>query len=127
MSLKHLSANAPLKIISLVIAYGLWSLLNQMHATLLTTTVPLCFYNIPTHKTINAPEAVTITLSGKRNELARIDLSTLAAHINAKDLIPGPHNLSLTREHFFVPTSCNLVHYKPSNIMISVQEEKIVA
>lgn len=125
MSLKQLSANAPLKIISIILAYGFWSLFNHMHPTLLTVTVPLCFYNEAKARTINAPETLSITLSGRRNDLARLDVASLAAHIDATTLVPGPNALALTREHLFVPSSCNLVHYKPSNILISVQEEII--
>lgn len=124
MFLKQLSANAPLKIISFILAYSFWSLLNQMHPTLLTVTVPLCFYGEQKATTkITAPETVKITLSGKRDDLANLDLTSLAAHVDATTLASGPNNLVLTREHLFVPPSCNLVHYKPSNILISVHEE----
>jgi hypothetical protein len=124
MSLKQLNANAPLKIISLVLSLGFWSLFNQMHPTLLTTTIPLCFYNTEKeHATVLAPETITITLAGKRSDLACLDLTTLAAHINAETLSSGPQALNLKREHLFVPPSCNLVHYKPSNILVSVQKE----
>ena len=126
MSLRHLSANAPLKIISFMLAYSFWALLNQMHPTLLSVTVPLCFYGTQkTHSTITAPETLNVTLSGKRSDLANLDLATLAAHVDAATLVPGPNTLNLTREHLFVPPTCNLVHYKPSNIVISVHEEII--
>lgn len=123
MFLKHLSANAPLKIISLILAFGFWSLLNQMHPTLLTVTVPLCFYGEQKTVSITAPETIKVTLSAKRADLANLDLTTLAAHVDAPTLKPGPNNLILTSEHLFVPPSCNLVHYKPSNILVLVQEE----
>jgi hypothetical protein len=126
MSLKQRVANAPLKIISLMLAYSFWTLLNQMHPTLLTVTVPLCFYGEQKATTkISAPETLKLTLSGKRTDLANLDLTTLAAHVDATTLVAGPNNLTLTREHLFVPPSCNLVHYKPSNIVISVHEETI--
>jgi len=111
-----------------MLAYSFWSLFNQMHPTMLTVTVPLCFYGEQKKNTkITAPETVKITLSGKRNDLANLDLTTLAAHVDTTALSSGPHNLTLTREHLFVPPSCNLVHYKPSNILISIQEETITA
>ena len=126
MFLKRLSANAPLKIISFMLAYSFWALLNQMHPTLLNVTVPLCFYGEQKKGTsLTAPETLKITLSGKRSDLANLDLTTLAAHVNTATLVAGANNLVLTREHLFVPPSCNLVHYKPSNILISVHEETI--
>lgn len=94
-----------------------------MHPTLLTVTVPLCFYGEQKKGTITAPETVKITLSGKRIDLAHLDLATLAAHIDTSTITLGLNNFVLTREHLFVPPSCNLVHYKPSNILISVHEE----
>jgi hypothetical protein len=109
-----------------MLAYSFWALLNQMHPTLLNVTVPLCFYGEQKKGTsLMAPETLKITLSGKRNDLAHLDLSTLAAHVDASSLVSGPNNLVLTREHLFVPPSCNLVHYKPSNILISIHEETI--
>jgi hypothetical protein len=126
MFLKRLSANAPLKIISFMLAYSFWALLNQMHPTMLNVTVPLCFYGEQKKGTvITAPETLKVTLSGKRNDLTNLDLTALAAHVDATTLASGPNKLILTREHLFVPPSCNLVHYKPSNILISIHEETI--
>jgi len=128
MFLKKLSTNAPLKILSVVIAYSFWTLLNQMHPTVLTVSVPLCFYNEQkSHDSIVAPETLKITLSGRRSDLACIDLSTLAAHVDSATLKAGPNALDLTHEHLFVPPSCKLVHYTPSNILISVHEKETPA
>lgn len=117
------SANFPIKIASLALGYGLWALFNQMHPSTITLAVPLCFYgNTIAHGTLIAPETIKITLAGKRSDLARLDLEALAAHIDAATLVPGPNPITLTQTHLFLPTTCNMIHCMPSNILVSLKE-----
>lgn len=116
------NANFLIKIASLLLGFGFWSLFNQMHPSHITTSVPLCFYGPKTTDVMCAPETVCITIAGKRNDLARLDLSTLAAHIDTATLNPGPNAITLTQAHLFLPTSCNLLHCTPSNIFVSLKE-----
>jgi hypothetical protein len=124
----HINANVPIKIISLALGYGLWALFNQMHPSTVTLSIPLCFYGETTAKrTLAAPETITVTLAGKRSDLARLDLETLAAHIDAATLVPGPNPITLTQAHLFLPATCNLVHCTPSNILVSLKEVATLA
>lgn len=119
----HINANFPIKIISLALGYSLWALFNQMHPSTITLSVPLCFYGTTkANSTLAAPETINVTLAGKRSDLARLDLETLAAHIDATTLALGPNPITLTHAHLFLPASCNLVHCTPSNILVSLKE-----
>src|SRR5580693_2934536 len=111
--------NAPLKIISLVLGYSFWHIatINQIITT--TVTIPLCF-NLAENYTINAPEKINITLKGKRSDLYTIDISSLAAHIDATKLSLGKHGILINEHNLFLPQTISVVCYKPSNIIITI-------
>ncbi|MFI5332493.1 MAG: hypothetical protein ACHQVS_00125 [Candidatus Babeliales bacterium] len=119
--------NLTLKIISLIIAYGLWSLLNQSRIIQIEQEVPLCFYNGTTTDSITAPETISVTLSGKATDIRRLDLNTLACHINIADLHAGDNRLVVTIDTLFLPESINLLHYYPSNGCIVVHHHTLQA
>ena len=85
-------------------------------------TIPL-YFSAPSTCSIEAPEKITITLSGKRCYLYDIDEKNLAAHIPLDDLFPGKHDILLKEQHLFLPPSITLVHYKPSMLSIIIKEK----
>lgn len=119
---KTILSNLTLKILSLIIAYGFWSLLNQSRIIHIETDVPLCFYNCSGDDTVSAPDTITITVSGKATDVRSLDLATLACHINIDDLHAGDNPLRVTRDTLFLPESINLLHYYPANGCIVVHK-----
>ncbi|HEB41563.1 MAG TPA: hypothetical protein ENI08_00915 [Candidatus Dependentiae bacterium] len=120
---KTLYSNAPLKAIALILGYSFWYILSHGHTTAIWLDVPLSFYAIPPHLILHAPDTVAINLAGKRTDLYNLDKNQLAVHVDAHELFPGYNNLSITAETLFLPDTIKLVHYKPSNILIEVQEK----
>lgn len=112
--------NPTLKIASGIIGYGIWFMLSQSQQTQLIVEVPLCFYNQPQHLTINSPENIMISLSGKRTDLFALDRANLAIHINAAELTLGNHALEISSKTLFLPSRIKLVHYSPINALIAV-------
>jgi hypothetical protein len=119
---KTVLSNLTLKILSLIIAYGFWSLLNQSRTIHITTEVPLCFYNVSSSSTLSAPDTMTITLSGKAHAIRSLDFENLACHIDGADLQSGDNPLHVTADRLFLPESINLLHYYPANGCISVTQ-----
>lgn len=121
ISIKNLFlSNAPLKVISFILGYSSWYLLGTAHTHTIWKTIPLSFYDVPQQHTVNAPESVTILLSGKRAHLRNLNEKHLAAHINGHDLKQGTHPITLTTQELFLPDSIKLVHYTPTTILIEV-------
>ena len=120
---KILYSNAPLKAIALILGYSFWYILGHGHTVTVWLDVPLSFYAIPSHLTLHAPDTIAINLTGKRTDLYNLDQNQLAIHIDSHELLSGYNNLAITAETLFLPDTIKLVHYKPSNILIEVQEK----
>lgn len=119
-----LTKNTPLKVFSFILGYTLWSICSGMQTITQEMTVPLCCYQIPENIDFDAPEAISIVLSGKKNQLANITHQDLAIHINAHDLALGNNPISVTAETLFLPESIKLVHYSPTPVIIKTTTKK---
>ena len=117
-----LLANTPLAIMSLFLGYSFWYMASYDHAITLHIDVPLYFSNASEMHTIHAPEKITVALKGKRADLYALDQPSLAAHINASELLPGKHGILLTDQHLFLSKSVSLAHYKPTNLTITIEK-----
>ncbi len=120
MILKNLFLNnITLKTISLIIGYGIWSLLGQNCVLYKQIEIPICFYNTQNHIIACHPEHITISIAGKRKDLK--NCHDLGLHINAHQFTSGTHYIMPTDEQLFLPSSIKLVSYKPHKIMIEIQ------
>lgn len=124
MPLKNLFlANASLLSISFLLGYSFWYIASYNHLVSLPITIPLCFSDLSTLYTVQAPEKITVTLMGKRSDLYSLERKTLAAHININKLLPGKHGIILNEQHLFLPKNIALTNYKPANLSIIVTEK----
>lgn len=117
---KRSSRTVPLKIISLILGYTFWYILSSSHTSTAWINIPLCFYNIPEQKSVNAPEGLSVKIAGKRSELRMLDLDELAIHIDAEQLRDGRNVLAITPETIFLPEQIKLVHYSPLNPIVEL-------
>ena len=122
---KSLFSNAPIKAISLILGYTIWSMLSQSHTSSVWLDVPLCFYNEQNKTAKSSSESIRVHLAGSRLDLSNLDLTTLAAHINLNNYKRGRSQLTIDTKHLFLPDSVKLVHCKPSNILITVDKQTI--
>jgi len=116
--------NTPLKVCSLILGYTAWSIFSGMQTITQEMTVPLCCYQVPKTIDFNAPETISIILSGKKNQLASINTQELAIHIDAHDLSLGNNPIAITAEKLFLPESIKLVHYSPAPVIINTTTKK---
>ncbi len=121
LRIKSAFNNLTLKCISSIIGFGIWFMLNQSQSTTLTLEVPVCFYNVHNHVTIDSPDKVTVTLNGKRADLYNLDLATLSLHCDAAQLHPGENPLIVSGSSLFLPSLIKLVSYYPLNAVITVK------
>jgi hypothetical protein len=95
-------------------------MMSSSHYATVQKVIPLCFYGTLDAHTIHAPETITVTLRGKRCALKQLDLDTLALHVNAHQLHGGPNRIPVSSATLFLPADINVVHYSPSNALITV-------
>ena len=115
-----------LKVVALVIGYSFWHIFGGSHTAAVTVSVPLCFYNIPTETQLNAPESISVKLTGKRTDLRALDHTHLALHINATNLKKGKNLLHLSKEELLLPQTIQLVQYAPSNPTVELLPQDTV-
>lgn len=118
---KLLSNNLLVKVISFIFGYCIWSMLSASHVTTVELDVPLCFFNRPA-LALQAPETVTVQLSGKRTALRALNTKTLAIHIDASRMHIGANPIVLETETLFLPNTIKLLHYSPTNLVIHAAE-----
>ena len=112
-----------LKVISLLLGYGLWTIIANGHTATRSFTVPLCFYG--EHAAlVTAPSELTVTLQAKRTDLRNIQTSTLGIHIDTHQLHPGKNHIALDNKSLFLPNAIKLVNYRPANIIVELPEHK---
>ena len=108
-----------LKVTSLILGFLLWNTINHLFTYSTWVTVPVCFYNAQ-KKQIDAPEYLTVELTGKRSLLRHINKESLAAHIDAKNLSVGTHKLTVTSEHLLLPPSISTTTVIPHYIIVTI-------
>lgn len=112
--------NIPLKIVSLVGGYLLWVMISGSHVVNVTHHVPVGLYNTTSEQQIEAPETIVVTLQAPRHALYNLDVEELALHVDASRLQKGENHLHVDRSTLFLPEGINVVHYSPSNAVITV-------
>lgn len=99
-------------VIACILGYSLWRSIHHELPQTVTLSVPLVFYNTE-QAVISAPEATTITLSGKHKHIKTLT-SELTAYINADTLEQQKTTLlELANHHLLLPKHYSLVSYKP--------------
>lgn len=102
---------------ALAIGYGLWSSLARITCVTKTYTVPLSFYQVPKHFTIDAPETIQVTLSAPRHALASI-AEQLVLYINVAHFSSGRWPVTVTNKELFLPENIKLVNYSFAHITV---------
>ena len=74
---------------------------------------------------INAPEKVSINLTGKRSDFYNIDFKELAVHLDTKNMKMGKNNIKVTSSNLFLPNQIKLLNYIPSNLVVEVRHKSI--
>ncbi len=125
--MKHLNKtiitnNLTLKAVSLIMGYTFWFIWSQSQTISYDLDVPLCVYNVPESAQFQAPEKVKVKLAGKLQDFYNLDLDNLAIHVDGSTLHTGSNQCVVKNEQLFVPDAIKMVHYAPSNILISYND-----
>ena len=107
------------KVFSIILAYSIWFCVAQHQTISQTYQAPIYFYDA-THKEIQAPEFIQVTLQGSRKELYNFKNHHAIFHLDASKLNHGNQEIILSRENLFLPDSLKLVDLVPSHISIHV-------
>ena len=109
-----------LKVHALVLGFLVWYIISQNHIESISKTVPLCFYNQPKNTQLDAPETIKITGYGPKSHLNQCFHSDYAVHVNLQSYQLGSHEIEISHENLFLPTTIKLLQLKPSILQIKI-------
>jgi YbbR domain-containing protein len=116
--------NLSLKLLSLLIAFGLWSFVNfGERDTEDTLKVPLELRNIPPQLMITSPrnDFVDLRVVGPRTLLGRIDRNRLALPLDLSGVKPGPAVFRVGAEALALPRGVRVVRINPAQVTIELE------
>ena len=108
------------KLAALVLGYCIWFFASTQQWVVREYTVPLCFYQTD-QRVIQAPESVTLKISGPRSEMFHLNHLDLAMHVDATGYSDGDHEILLNGSNLFLPETLKLVELIPSCISFNIQ------
>jgi len=114
--------NVQLKILSFILAYGSWSMINQSHADDVWIDAPICFYETAQGLKIAAPDHVKVNLSGKRVDLRSLDTQCTAIHIDSRTLKEGDNKIALSEKQVMLPETIKVTGWTPSHLDVKVEQ-----
>jgi YbbR domain-containing protein len=121
---RHLLHNFGLKLISLVLAVGLWLAVAREPVAEVAVEVPVEFRDIPENLEINSEHVpnVQIRLRGPERIVHRVRSSDVYATINLGGVKPGERTFDLAAQQIHQPTGLEVVQVVPSEIHIAFDQ-----
>ncbi len=123
----HFHQNLGLRIISLLLAIGLWIFVNAgQHSSFAAFSIPVSYRGLPPGFVITNehPDFVKIQLSGPQTLLSLVDPSRLTLKLDLSGVGVGQASFKIGLESFNVPRGTAVTSISPSQIVLDV--DKIV-
>ncbi len=120
-----LTRNIGLRVISLLVAVGLWLLVNagQRDAEI-SLQIPVAYRGLPANLMIvNAhPEFVNLVVSGPRTLLSLLDPGRLTLRLDLAGVAPGQADFNIGPDRFNVPRQTRIERISPAQIRLDVDQ-----
>ncbi|MGH7984813.1 MAG: CdaR family protein [Candidatus Binataceae bacterium] len=121
--INHFRRNLGLRLLSLLLAIGLWIFVNAgQHGAMISLQVPVSYRELPAGYVITNPhpDFVKIQASGPRTLLSLIDPSRLTVRLDLTSVGIGQASFKLSPDSFNVPRQTNVTSISPSQIVLDI-------
>jgi len=118
---RYVVHNFLLKVLSLLLATGLWFLLSHEQPAEVALRAPVVFENVPPHLEISSesiPEA-QIRVRGPDRVIRQLQANEVRAEINLADAKPGERTYDLTSQQVRHPRDVTVVQVVPSQLHLA--------
>jgi len=118
---RYILHNFVLKVLSLLLAAGLWFLLSHEEPAEVALRTPIVFQNVPAHLEISSesiPEA-QIRVRGPERVIRQLQTHDVQAEINLADAKPGERTFELTSQQVRHPRDVTVVQVVPSQLHLT--------
>ena len=113
--------NFGLKLVSLLLAIGLWFAVAQSPVAEVEMKVPIEFHNLPENLEIDSASftEAQIRIRGPQRLIHRLQAADVRADIDLADVQPGERTFDLTGRHVHVPQDMEVVQIIPGQFHLS--------
>lgn len=118
---RYVLQNFGLKVLSLLLAAGLWFSLSHEEPAEVALRSPILFQNVPQHLEISSesiPEA-QIRVRGPERVIRQLQANEVHAEINLADAKPGERTFDLTSQQVRHPLDVTVVQIVPSQLHLA--------
>jgi len=118
---RYILHNFGLKVLSLLLAAGLWFSLSHEEPAEVALRSPILFQNVPRHLEISSesiPEA-QIRVRGPERVIRQLQANEIHAEINLADVKPGERTFDLTSQQVRRPLDVAVVQIVPSQLHLA--------
>lgn len=111
-----------LKLLSLALAYGLWSVVTQAPPVEVRLSVPLEFRHVPDGLDIQGelPTRVRLHLRGSENRVRTLQPEEVAVFINLNTALPGHYRFTLDARNAEVPPGVEVLSLYPDEVELDL-------
>src|SRR5271155_3953086 len=119
-----------LKVLSLVLATGLWMAISpDQEPAEITLRVPIEFRHLPPQleiSSVNIPEA-QVRVRGQERMIRDLRPTDIHADLELKDATPGEHTFDLTAQQIHVLRDLTVVHVAPVRVTVMMENSRPAA
>jgi hypothetical protein len=114
-----------LKVLSLVLATGLWLAISpDQEPAEITLRVPIEFRHVPPQleiSSVNIPEA-QVRVRGQERMIRELRSTDIHADLELKDAKPGEHTFDLTAQQIHLPRDLAVVQVVPVRVTVTMED-----
>jgi YbbR domain-containing protein len=130
ISLKVITKNPTLKVISLVLAVILWLFVKNTSEGEVGMQVPLEFYRCPSGLIVTrvSDEAITVRIMGSLSQVERLSAGEGKARIDLSGASAGANTFAISPDNFSIPKTLKITQISPSYIKVELDRviDKVV-
>ena len=118
--------NAGLKLISLLLAIGLWFVVSRSPVVEVVMKVPIEFRKVPDNLEIDSASftEAQIRVRGPERLLNRLRATDVSAHVDLSSVVPGTRTFDLT-SNVSVPYGLDVVQVNPTQFQLSFDDRMV--
>ena len=118
--------NLGLKVISLLLAIGLWLVVARFPVAEVVLNVPIVFERVPDKlemQSTNATEA-QIRVRGPERLVRHLRSADVSAHVDLSAVVLGSHTFDLAPGNVHVPNTLEVVQINPARVTVMMERSQ---
>jgi YbbR domain-containing protein len=130
ISLKVITKNPTLKVISLILAIILWLFVKSTSEGEVGLQVPLEFFRCPSNLIVTqvSEDVITVRIVGPLSQVERLSTTEGKARIDLSDAKPGMNTFAISPDNVTIPKTFKITQISPSSIKVELDRvmDKVV-